>query len=320
MSELSRRGARVLAHGALIVCGATAVLGTRVPWWPWPIELLVHWPELWMGCLLFFCGRAAVRREPLRALLCVALLAAGALRLAPYMGLPSAPPTSTEGRSSVRLLVANLWCEREPTPAFAALLEREQPDLLAVIELTPAWHAELERFRERWPHRLVQVRDDPFGLALYSRWPLEELHLGPLGAEGYAFALARVRHPAGELSCAVAHPRAPQHPRGWYGRNDYLGAVAEMLRAAPAPRVLAIDSNATPWSGEMRSLVSRTGLLDARAGRGWCGTWPTFLPSLCLRPIDHLLHEPAIAIDAFRVTEPYGSDHRGLAVELRLPH
>ena len=319
MSERARRRARLLARIAFVVCGATAVFGTRVPWWPWPIELLVHWPELWMGWLLGVGLFAVAQRELSRAALCVALLFAGGMRLAPYVGSESAPASPAEHRASVRLLVANLWCEREPTPAFAALLQREAPDLLALIEVDPPWQAEFERIGGAWPYRLVAAEEGPFGLALFSRWPLEQLTLGPLGAEGYAFALARVRHPEGAFTCAVAHPRAPQHPRGWYGRNDYLGAVAAALRTAPTPRVLAIDSNATPWSGEMYSLVARTELVDARAGRGWCGTWPTFLPSLCLRPIDHVLHESSIAIGAFRVTEPYGSDHRGLAVELRLP-
>lgn len=312
---------RCALYTGLAICAATALLGTRWAWYPWPFELLVHWPEVWGTALVGGTAIALSRRRRLLALVGAGALLAGALPLAPYL-LPREPLAAAEPESSarrLRLLVANVWCERAPTPALAELVRREAPDLFAVIELTPTWLAALEELADLLPHRVTAPREDPFGLALFSRWPLESLHVGPVGVGGYELLLARVAHPAGALSLAVAHPRAPQHPLGWYGRNDYLAAVAEHLRAAPAPRLLAADSNATPWSGPMRTLAARTGLVDARSGRGWLGTWPTFLPSVFLRPIDHVLHEPAMRVLRFAVTESFGSDHRGLAVELLLP-
>src|SRR5690606_33617608 len=135
---------------------------------------------------------------------------------------------------------------------FCDEMESESHDLWALVEFTPEWQSLTDQRLSALPHRLRLPRTDPYGLAILSRWPMEHLHVGPLGAAEYPFLLVRVLHPTQSFYLAVAHPRSPLAPAGWWGRNRYLDDVATALRALAGPRVLIADMNAVPWSPVVR--------------------------------------------------------------------
>ena len=53
---------------------------------------------------------------------------------------------------------------------------------LVIQEVTEAWAAELEA-QTSYPHRHVVSREDPYGLALLSRWPMESVTLVDLAGD-----------------------------------------------------------------------------------------------------------------------------------------
>jgi endonuclease/exonuclease/phosphatase (EEP) superfamily protein YafD len=68
----------------------------------------------------------------------------------------------------------------------------------------------------------------------------------------------------------------------------------------------------------MARLLEQTGLEVAGGPLGPRGTWPSRLPLLRL-PIDHVLHDPEVWVVRHELGRAVGSDHRPVAVDLRLP-
>ena len=48
-------------------------------------------------------------------------------------------------------------------------LTSQSPDVLALTEVTPAMQPLLDALAQRYPHAALRPRDDPFGMAVFSR-------------------------------------------------------------------------------------------------------------------------------------------------------
>lgn len=241
------------------------------------------------------------------------------------------------------VLHANILLGKADSEAILALVDRHEPDVLTVVELTQDAHERLlgGGLSERLPHSFVSPASGGNGTGIYSRHPIvdEERH------DGYITELlsTRVRVPGGVSPLVFAvHPVPPwpRHPEAWVRE---LAAIRQMLAKIPVddgPVVVAGDFNATFDHKRYRDLL-QDGYRDAaiEVGAGHLATYhadlelPIFGPLLraTLPPPRSLLRAtlpPLIAIDHIivrgaAVTEVGaldlpGSDHRGIRATLML--
>lgn len=84
------------------------------------------------------------------------------------------------GHATLRVLSTNVYRGKGDPEELVALVDRLQPDLLAIQELTPRFARRLRRagIEARLPHAIIEVRQGAGGGGLYSRLPIQPLASG----------------------------------------------------------------------------------------------------------------------------------------------
>ncbi|MGI9272221.1 MAG: endonuclease/exonuclease/phosphatase family protein, partial [Woeseiaceae bacterium] len=73
---------------------------------------------------------------------------------------------------SITVLQANVFGGNDNTSLLLDIIEREQPDLIFLQEVTDVWIEAMAQLGADYPHSHAIPRDDYFGIAVYSREPL----------------------------------------------------------------------------------------------------------------------------------------------------
>jgi endonuclease/exonuclease/phosphatase (EEP) superfamily protein YafD len=304
------------AYAVGVLAGTVAGWGGR---WHWLLDLASHFRSIWL--VLAVAGLVACLRWRSRlAAACLAVAAAGnAAEMLPYW-LPAravVDAAATTGQR-VTVIVANVHRLNDDATAAVAYLHDRRPDVAAVLEVDPAWADALEGLADVFPHRVVRPRSDNFGIALLSRWPLDDVAVVDFGVPDRPSIVATVRGESAPFRFIATHPSPPFNGRATTVLEAHLAAVAAAAAAAPLPCIVAGDFNATPWSHPFRTLVATSGLRDTALGRGVQATWNARYPVPRI-PIDHIL-APRNATVVSRVVGPdIGSDHFPVEAELILP-
>lgn len=175
----------------------------------------------------------------------------------------------------VVLVVANVQVGNTHFAAVERLVAETKPDLFGILELTPEMANHLRRALPQYRVRVLSVRDDAYGIGVFSRVPLFSARVVRLPKDGGPADRRRASRAAGRpVTVVVTHVHTP-----------FAGSIhVRQLRALAAARAewgdrLAIcgDFNTPPWSEPVRELASDAGLQDLYAGSAWRGySWPTW--------------------------------------------
>lgn len=181
------------------------------------------------------------------------------------------------------------------------------PDLIVLQEITAdnrsAVAAELG---DAYP-----FRTNAGTVAVFSRLPLSDTE--PVDIQiGWTRALrTTVTTPAGQVRVYAAHLASARAGRT-AGRNRTLTALAAVVRADPAPRLLLAGDLNTATTDRRFGVLAPLTDTQQEAGAGFGFTWPSRHP--LLRP-DHLLQRGMTTRKAWVLDAP-GSDHRAVLADL----
>ena len=218
--------------------------------------------------------------------------------------------------AKLRVMSSNQYLGKADVDSVVRLVRDSQVDVLNLLELTPREVTEFESagLFDLLPYRVLKPVRGANGSGIASRYPLSELSLvGPGEMEQPS---ARIVVGATPVDIVAVHTVAPvasaslwKHDMARLPRPDAQGPV----------RVLAGDFNATLDHAALRDLLD-AGYTDAadNRGAGFVPTWPSGL----LPPpvtIDHVLVDPRVAVDGYRVLDVPDSDHNAAFAELTLP-
>jgi len=305
---------RVLALFALLLlpCAVAPWLG------------FVHWSVDLVACFVVQTMLALVGLGVLIAL-CRAwrwcALALGLAALASAAVLPAwLSPASTAGVDGppLRVLALNLLRGNDDVAGALAAVVEYEPDLVFCSEVTPEWLQALAPLRARLPFVIERADPGYFGVAVFSRLPLRDGAVLPLGFAWAPAVRVVVDTPGGPLGVLGVHTPRPGQAQRSRERDLALAAIPAVLTPLPERRLVLGDFNATPWNHGFRALLATTGLHDA-GGSNWQPTWPSSLPSWLRVPIDHVLVSDGVAVVTTEVGPVFGSDHLPVFAELRLP-
>jgi endonuclease/exonuclease/phosphatase (EEP) superfamily protein YafD len=129
--------------------------------WRW--ELLCHFRVQYFGALVLAGAALLVLR---RWLLAGAALALSAANLAVIVPLYFGPDVAASSNKPVRILSANVYFLNREFPPLIELIERELPDVVFLMEVTPAWTEALAVIEADYPYRQLMPSHRPDGLAL----------------------------------------------------------------------------------------------------------------------------------------------------------
>lgn len=97
--------------------------------------------------------------------------------------VPSAEIQPDKPQPTVKVLTANVTYSNDHYAEILAMVEREDPDLLLLIEVDDALDEGLVPLDETYPYRVGEVREEGLGIVLWSRIPLLEQSVQHLVSE-----------------------------------------------------------------------------------------------------------------------------------------
>jgi endonuclease/exonuclease/phosphatase (EEP) superfamily protein YafD len=281
--------------GMLIwLAAAGTVLGFAGKWW-WGFEQVSHFRVQWFVLLAAAVLVLLVAQRYKQAALTAALAAVNLSVIVPlYLRAPpSLSVTNDSGR--LRIVSINVRAENEQHEKILTFVRETTPDFLTLFEVNESWNQVTRLLRQQFTYSQIVLRRGHFGLALFSRYPLNRSELKEFASSSVYAIIAHLTVNEQPLTIIGAHLLAPFNHAYWNIRNTHLAALARMVQLESGPVLLIGDLNVTPWSPYFRELLRDSALNDGRQGFGVQPTWPVqFLPFRI--PIDHCLISPSITI------------------------
>ncbi len=270
----------------------------------WMIDLASHWQWLYVAVLLLCTPLLAWKDRRWLMLIVLAVL--------PWFTASSTAPPANHDGPSLSVVVANVNAANSNPATFIDWLNNRQADVVAVVEVSPQLGIDLETL-VAFPHRVIQPRNDAFGIALLSRFPLSDMQVID-DNDGIPHIEAQVAWPQQAFDIVVFHPVPPMAPEFHALRDIKLTAIARHHQDIARPVVVAGDLNATPWSSAFTGLAE----LDLRRAGDLSPTWPAIFKGRFGIPIDHLLVSSRWRVHDAHIGPDIGSDHLPIEVVLQL--
>jgi endonuclease/exonuclease/phosphatase (EEP) superfamily protein YafD len=288
------------------------LFGNLTAEWTWLSQLTVHFQ--WQGLVLALttAGLAlCLRSRNWLAVACLGICWHGVL-LAPWWWSVSDQVRlqQIDETDSLRVMTYNVHALNHQTAAVIRLLEREQPDILCIQELTTAWDRVL---KEQFPYRAAFPSDGFFGGGIYSKYPLQRISEIPLSGDNKGLRAVCLT-PTGELELIVIHPVSPVTPADARLRDVQLQRLQTEMGEINGACLVLGDFNSSPWTATMRAFEQQTRFRNARQAAGLHGTWPSWNWFLRV-PIDHIYHTPEIVVLRSWISSSGGSDHLPVLVD-----
>lgn len=282
--------------------------------WHWLLDLASHFSWYWFLAATACLAAATWQRRRTAGGLAAAALAINLWLLLPYW-VPS--ERGTDGGTPLELVSLNVWADNTATDRAIAYLRGCGADVVVLLEVNTAWAEALAQLESLYPYRVIEPRDDKFGIALLSMWPLREPSV-ITPADGPPVIVATLEREASACLLVAAHPPAPISAEWTAWRDAQLEALGRLVAAADLPAILAGDLNTSPWSHGFSQLLATSGLRDSALGHGIQPTWNAQRP-LPRIPIDHVLVSKEIRVLGRAVGPGVGSDHFPVEASLVLP-
>ena len=273
----------------------------------WAFDMASHFRFQYLVCSMACLVVLAVVRARWLLVAAGAALVVNAAEVVPW-SFDGVRDPGWSGKTSLTLLSANVCNLNEEHGPFLELIRERDPDVIVLVEATDEWVAALEAIKEAYPFSEQATREDPFGIALYSRVPFDEMRVEKFGRAGVPSIVARITLNWRPVTIVATHPLAPFNPRLWRLHNEQLEAIAEARESFGERLIVAGDFNASPYSPWMKRFVARMGVRYTSRGYGFQPTWPTYRRAF-FTPLDHILVSEGFGVTEFLVGPDIGSDH-----------
>lgn len=261
--------------------------------------------------LLLWAGRARGAWLWVAVTAAVAALAWQLLHFAPYTPVVAndvaAIDKCSPGRS-LSLLNVNVYQENRNYEALLELVERENPDILLLLETDWAWAKAVAPLRADYPHLIAEPLPNTYGIMLFSKLPISGEVLYRVEPRVPSIS-AWLTLPGGDrIDLHAVHPKPPL-PGSETGERDVeLVLVGREVRQSGRAAVVVGDLNDVGWSDTSQLFRRLSGMLDPRVGRG---LYPTYHADYLFArwPLDHLFVTEHFRLMAIDRHGDIGSDH-----------
>ena len=253
----------------------------------------------------------------------IAGIAVQASRLLPYVAplvtawpAPTVPGGTCAPGDRLRVLEVNVQRTNRHDHTLLEMVRALDPDVAWFQEVNGWWESELSGLQATMPYGESQVRENYFGVHLYSKLTLSDSSVQELTKSNNPSVFTTVTLPSGRAVRLYAiHPRPPQVGQSTAERDAQLMATALAAHDDQMPHLMLGDLNSVPWASEIARLTAIGRVEDPRIGRGLFITWNA-KRIVAKWPLDHILPGLGIALADLRVMPAFGSDHRPLLADL----
>ena len=243
-------------------------------------------------------------------------------RLYPYqtvfpVDIADAAQCPANARLSV--LVANVLQKNEERAAMARLLAGQDADVVVLLEINEEWLSALQPLTARYPHQVLEPRDNTYGMAVLSRRPLSDTRtLSTFGKETPLITGVLRMADGKDVRLWAIHPRPPRFDTDTDERDAELVKTALEVREQTGPAIIAGDLNDVAWSRTTTLVKDVSGTLDPRIGRSPLPTFNAHWPWFLRWPLDDVFATPDFTLLGLETLTNAGSDHRPYRADLCL--
>ena len=243
-------------------------------------------------------------------------------RIYPYTGLATQEVSRTtasldHAQGCFKVLTFNVLQTNRDYASTLALLEREDADVLLLLETDAGWRDAMMPQLSRYSSVLERPLSNKYGLVLATRLPASGGEIIDLAEKDTPSAFITLTAGGSDFYLMALHPRPPHPGRDTEERDAELVMAARRAADAEMP-VLAIgDFYDVAWSKTSQLFKEIGEFLDPRIGRGTYATFPADMTWLGW-PLDHLFMTEEFLVNELQVLENVGSDHRPVSSRLCL--
>lgn len=243
-------------------------------------------------------------------------------RIVPYSPLWPPESLSAEDKKSdpsISFLTANVLQENKNSKKLLGLIREKSPHIVLLLEVNERWLRDLKVLDETYPYSIKQALENEYGIALYSRLPLEDANVKFLvESDVPSIEVSAIMQSGDKIKIFGLHPKPPSpQTSSSTNRDAELVIVAKTVREITGPVVVLGDLNDVAWSHTTRLFSRISKLLDPRIGRGPLATFPAGLPFLRF-PLDHIFHSDELRLVAIERLGRMGSDHQPVFASFNL--
>ncbi len=220
-----------------------------------------------------------------------------------------------QGKEKLSFCSMNLLTTNRESSKVLEYLEESEPDVILFQEYGSFWNRELSKLKKDFPYRITEVRDDNFGMALFSKYPLEKESVVFLHQENIPYIVADIIKNNRRISFLNVHTMPPVGTDYFKLRNKQLKTVNRYIKNHEGPLIVAGDFNCTTFSPCMNLMLEKTNLKDSRQGKGIQNSWPAGLVFLGLT-LDHVFISENIQVEKRKTGDEIGSDHHPLFLRI----
>jgi len=292
---------------SLFIIALLGGIGLALSWFGrhhWLLDLISHFQGQFSITFSSLALLFLLRRRWRFGLITTSFAIISISQLFPYYVTPTAQSTS----QTPELKVASWNVLTSNTNYETAIdsIQQLNPDVLLLMEVNEEWTEQLSSIEQLYPYAITHPRPDNFGIALYSKLPLEDATV--FLTDNLPSVHVQIKHQEIELHFIGTHPLPPIGEQGTEARNAHLQAIAHYITKLQGEVILAGDLNTTPFSHSFAKFSKQTSLSDSSIGFGLHPTWLKHNLLFAL-PIDHILLSPGLKATKRKVYGNYGSDH-----------
>jgi endonuclease/exonuclease/phosphatase (EEP) superfamily protein YafD len=274
-------------------------------------------PQFAIGCLLCFVLCLVLARFRWS----IVFLLVALVNLYPL--LPYLSGQAMTGSGQFKAISFNVYTENTRYPDVESFLLKEDADFVVLLEVNQDWLDGLSKLKAVYPHVVSKPREDNFGIALLSKFPLLEPRMLVLSEYPVPVVSAGISFPGNKtIRILGIHTMPPAGEVSFAERNLLLDNAALTLSEVSGPKMLLGDFNITPWSPLFSRLLEKSGLQDPAIGQGMQFTFPIakddipqFLFDIISLRLDYILGSREIDFTSLRTGPVLGSDHLPVIAE-----
>lgn len=312
---------RIHFRGLLIAAGVLICLATLIgfagSFW-WVFELAVHFRVQYALTLGIFVAILLWMHQWHWAAIFGIFALINAAAIAPaFWNERSTVQAAHNTLSIVRALLANVNVDNRDDERIRHAIIDFNPDLVVLLEVTPWLLDQLRDLNKHYPYWIAEPRDDPFGIAILSRYPFSSVHIFHLGTARLPVIVAVITATERPFTLIGVHLWPPINTEFAQGRNAQLHELAHLAHQSQPPLLVLGDLNMSPWSPWFARLLTDSNLHNSLRGRGIQPSWPVGWP-LLWTPLDHILFSNGIHLLRRETGPAIGSDHYPVIVEFQV--
>lgn len=235
-----------------------------------------------------------------------------AVQIFPYTGLAAKEvqyAKSAPKDAQVSFLAINVLMENDRYDDLAAIIKREQPDVLFLMETDQKWASGLEDVLKEFTTVKSHISDDHYGLIFATNLDPEKIELlWPIDDTTPAIHAVLAAPDGTRFNFAGLHPRPPVPGNDTTTRDRQIKQMAEFTASATLPTVCMGDFNDVAWSWTTQRFKRYGNFKEPRVGRGMMSSFNA--DHWFMRfPIDQLYITANVGLIDFGRLEAFGSDH-----------